>query len=625
MPDYDVKVGVTTVGDTSGADKVDQSIKQVGTDAEQVSQATGDAASKAAEAAAKSAEAAAKAAQDVATNLEKLGQKNAGVKTTTEDVNGLAGAFEKLGNEKLKGGALGLTDALNGLVSGDKVKGLQGLATSFYSLAEAIPLPGAALIASFAITAGIKLWKTLQDDADDAKRSVNELGETVDEEMSRLESWASSEFDLSKILSGFESLKSEIEASTKLADTLRETIRSTFEHTYKLQIDDLKAELEKAKEAGNADAIASAEENIKRAEQTKAIVDNTLKLDALKDKLEAQLRAAELERQALAKSEQIAIQNIERMDALRQQMIQRTGNADATYSSETSARLRDDAIKELTDEIRRLRSTQRENETSWARDNPRAPWLNAQFDAAAEAAKNAADKLELLRSGLLDFDNIAKAAADGQRYVNEEIGGAMSKLDQSLADAVQTKTEIAAAEEDVKASMQGVDQSVRQQAQEVAQGFIEKSDAAREAIVKGVNNLDPALTVVENAGKELSSSFNGLGTGVSESIDASAEVIGEGKEKIQKAIEETAAVAATAGDTFKPLADEFNAKVNDAATLFRSGAQDLATAARHSSSIARQIAEEQATLAQQLAGVRQLAGSALDTANLAISQIKNTR
>ena len=634
MSDYDVKVGVTTVGDTSGADKVDQSIKQVGVDAEQVSQATGDAASKAAEAAAKSAEAAAKAAQDVATNLEKLGQKNTGVKTTTDDVQELAGAFDKLGNEKLKRGAEGLTDALNGMISGDKEKGLQGLATSFFALANAIPLPGAAIVASIAITAGVKLWKSLSDDADEAKRSVNDLGLTVDEEMARLESWSQSQFEWDGIKNADANLRADFALVKDSAGSAMKAVMDLFNVRSDAKVSALQRQISDAEASGDT----SRAQDLKAQVETEKAIAELVKLNVEMTQAKAELAA----QTALAKQAEAAYNALvakadeqkQKLDELNQTIVALTGNKDATVPG--------------SDEQKALIDQTRGKANYLAEEAARLSQIKGYEDLAA-ARRQEAEGINNLLTQLLDMKDQNDRVADAEKAVEN----ARAKSNETASKAATEMTTLGLQIEALKIKLQdaatAAGPEVAQKAAEQAglmtgavgdmiekqlkltadnsKAIIETANAGKEGALSATGDLDAAKQKYKAslADKQVPAAVEELGADVAGSSEASAEVIGEGKKKIQKAIEETAAVAATAGDTFKPMADEFNEKVNAAATLFRSGAQDLAAAARHSSSIARQIAEEQATLAQQLAGVRQLAGSALDTANLAISQIKNTR
>ena len=626
MADVDVKVGIQVTGDASGAKAVDEAIKQVGESAKTVAQETGNAAQQAAEAASSSASSAAESIGGLKESLK--APEGSGIKG---ELDGLKKALDTLSPEKAKGAVSGLTNAILGLASGDTQKGLSGLAQSLFNIAQSIPLPGAAVSLSFALTGLVTAFKLIKSAADESAPALNEFGQTVDAEMENIEAWANKQIEWDGLKESFGSIKGEFEKATKLTETLRDAMLKTFNQTYKFQIEGLKEQIESAKASGDAQRQAILEQNLKQTEQIQSIVNNTVALDQHKEKLQSLIESAELERQMIQRKEEIAKADVQRMESLRAAVEKFSGNTDATFSSQTSEKLREELIATLTESIAKFRETQVQKETSWARDNPRAPWLDKEFDAQAEAARKSADELTVLRQGLLDFSEIAKRAAEGQKYINETIVQDNQALTQAVADVASQQAEISNAKDVLANSVRGVESGIVAVATELAGEYKKTNDALVTGISEGAANLKPVGEIAAQAGKligvgtdGLQTSVEGMGADVSGSSEAASEAILEGNDLIKKAVEGTATEAVAAGDEIKRGADEFRAKIGEASTNWTSAAMDLVSSSRAVGRMVADMSASHLSLAQEVASLRSQTNSALSAANLALSQIRNS-
>lgn len=563
MADYDVKVGVSAVGDPSGAKQVDQAIQQVGQTAQQVAQQTAAASSEAArsagEAARGIADGAGEALRGAAEAVEELNEAVDDAPASsglTDGINGLDAALKRLSPEKAKGAVNGLTTAIDGLASGDTSRGLQGLSTGLFALAGAIPNPLVASAAAVAIGALAAAWKSFSDTSG-VSQKLNEFGETVKQEQERLERLGETELEWQNLKASFSTIKDEFGKAQKLADTLGDTILKVFNRRYDTQINALRDQLNGAN--GDPSRTADINRQLSQKEAERAIVNNTVAVDKLTQQVKANVEAAQLELQMIERKRSEAEAAVAEMEALRVNVRGAGMSEDMLYSSGSSEELRTAEIQRITQRIAAIEEDVRRSDARTGggplslRNEPPRYSDEQRSERMAEA-----DGLIALKAQLLDFDRISQQAAGGQRYLNETIIEDQSAMQQHLADTVAAAGEQAAAIGELNRSMEGVAPSISSRAQDMAQALIALQVGAEATIEQGVmagRSAEDLVRELSSATQKVVGGLSDAATSASSQIDILTNDLAAKKQTLAQLEAEIA--AAPSGAAEAALADKW--------------------------------------------------------------------
>ena len=625
MGDIDVKVGIQVSGDASGAQQVDSAVRQVGQTAQDVSRKTSDAAKQSTEAVGDAAQKAVadagtvadragavvqKAKEDIKELKEEVGKPAAsgGVK---EQVDGLADALENLSPEKAKGAVGNLANAIIGLASGDTSKGLEGLARSFSSLASFLPNPALATAVGAAVVGIVSAWRKLTDGADEATRATNEFGETIDEEMTRLEAWGASQFEFANLKSAIADVKSEFDSATKTTNTFRDAVLAAIDSQYSSQATGLRQQASDARAGGDEARAAALEEEAARRELISKIAQERVELEALEQQYKFQREKIKMAEESMADLIAKEKEVVAQFDALKESSVKWSGNIDAAFGGEARDRL----VSKIEEEIAAREKAMKSVEFVESQRPPIAGPLRDQDTLAGIGnvgkVKDAFSEIPSLRE-LVNNLKLAEeqAAAYNDAVASQKTNYSESKqaiLEEGRALAELNAQRIRAAQE-YAAAIAGIDAGVVDEASRIADGFTrlaERSAAAVEAASQAGTGM---VEAVETFGSELG------GT-----AETAAEAIGEGNKALRGSIDETEAV----GNEIKAAGEEARTKLSAAATEFRIGAIDLKGAAGDLNSIARGLALEFAALSRDVAATMREASAARAASSLALSQLRN--
>lgn len=622
MGDVDVRVGVVASGDPSGAQQVEQAIKDVGQTAQEVSQQTADAAQKSTEAAGSAAQkavadagavadGAGDAIQKTKANVEELKKvvetppPAGGLK---DEVAGLGDALSGLSPEKAKGSIDGITQAIVGLTSGDTTKGLEGLARSLTGLATLIPMPGVAAALGGVVAAVVGAWKILSDGAGETARDVNEFGETIDVEMARLESWANSQFEFANLKSAIADVKSEFDSATKTTNTFRDAVLAAIDARYSGEATGLRQQAADARAGGDEAGAAALEEEAARRELISKIAQERVELEALQQQYKFQrekIAMAEESLTALIAKEKEVVEQFDRLKAASEKW---AGNADAMFDGEARGRL----IEKLEAEIAAREKLMGQVEFVNSQRHPLSRQLSDQDTLAGignvgkikdqfsevPSLRDLIENLKLVEKNAADYN----AAVENQKTNYQDSRAAILEEGRALADLNAQRIRAA---QDYATAIAGIDAGVVGEADRIAEGMTrlaERSAAAAEAAAQAGTGM---VEAVETFGSELGGS-----------TEAAAEEIGKGNEQIRSAVEGTGKEALAAGGEIKAGAEQFRQQLNDVLGTWRPAVEGLVSTGHQTLGMVSGLAAAQADLAQRLADTQRQLG-------LVQSQIRN--
>lgn len=586
MPDIDVGVGVKTIGDPSGALQVEKAIRDVGEASQEVSRQTAAAATAAADTsklAADAASASAKATQEIADNIKKLTDlKLQGPKKEVDDLNG---SLLDLSNEKMRSGVDGVTGALNGMLSGDLQGGLLGLSKSIMAISSVIPLPGAAAAVGLAALGIAKAWDAIKDKTE---ATVNEMGETVDEEFARIKRVAEQNIQIDGLKNASAAIEAEFGKVERLTETVGDSLRKVFNSAYTFQIASLKEQLEAA--GLGTDQKEQIQKQIDRMSKEQELVNNTLALDRLKKQLENNLEIAKLEQDAIQRRLAAADASIAEMAALRGSAKDAGVSGDAMYDSATSEAIRAEAIKDLAKQIEKL------GERLLQERSGQGGSLPGQQQYAENIAKfeQKIQGLEDLKAQLLNFNAIAQREADALAYKAEGMGEDQDKIERILAESVQTSAQIGEARNTLNQSLAGVGSDVIAKAQAAAGNISRYEETAAMAIEAGVaagENVDEILRKVMAGAEKAAGGVDTAFSAIAVSIDEATALLGKKKAEVE-AVQQAIDSAPQGADTSAKV-DELNALFAEIAAL------EQQIAASPASSNAEKVAADQKAAADK--------------------------
>lgn len=604
--DIDVKIGITTQGDTSGADNVDKSLDEVKRSAEEAAKASGDAAAKAASDVASAADAASNAADKLRDSLDT--PIDGGLADSIGDVDQAA---TSLSDNKKKAGLAGLSRSLEGLAKGDIPGAISGLSEGLYQLADAIPLPAAGIalgLAGFAISGVFKAIKAASGEAAESLR--NDFGETLDEEMERLESWALSELEWTGIKEANANIIKDFDSVVSAAAATQKAIDLIFSANIASQLTGLEAERKAAAESGDAQRekdIATKIEQVKQFEEmvklNVEIVEQKAKLEEMKISIDEQAAAANATREA-------AEAGIKELETLRETITAISGNSDATRPGSV-------AHTELVNNLRGRSDAAGE-------DAARLSKIKGYEDLAAarrieeDSLRKLADEIALLNEKM----NLAADQEDALKTAREESN---ETARQSALEYTTLQAEIAALETKLKDLSKAAGPDVAGQAAEQAAYMTEQATSTLE-------NME--ALVVENSERIKSAgqaAFDGAKTAAGNldearsAYETSARQMGEATGKIKKAAEAVGNESEAAGEEIKEFGRDFRVKIGDMMIDFSGAVTDLSNTSRSIGRMGADLAAEQRRIAQEVASLRHQTNAAQADAALALSQVRNSR
>ena len=634
MGDIDVKVGIQVAGDASGAQQVDGAIKQVGETAKQVAQETSAAAQQSAEAAAqaaqKAAEAAGQAAEkvgDVADELGDAGKAAGGLGDLNGAVDGLKDALGGLSPEKSKNLINGLTQALLGLGSGDISTGLAGVGKTLFNFAGMIPLPGAAVALGIGVTAISALYKLIGDSTDEPARKLNEFGETVDQEMERLESWAQSQFEWEGIKNANAAVRADFDLLKSSADAALAAVQGVFNAQSNARVSALQREAASAEAAGDHGRAAQIKQQVEDEKSKAELVG--LRLEMIAAKAEAAEQKALLQAQSQNNSmiADAAAAAAEKLASVEQQMRDRTGSIDASVDSKSREKL----VDSLEDEIR---IREKYVKVLAARENGATDPRNLAWGDTASLSGKASElpNLKQLVEDLKNFENIAAAAKETEEKATE----AKKKANEEAVKAVTALTELGLKIETLETQIKAVESAVTPEVSEAARqqaglmagavgDFLESTLTTVATDVQGV--IDTAAAGVKSmtaSAGDLEKAKAAYAESVSLKeippvMEDATKQVGEGAAALSGAIEETGA----AGGEIKAGAEQFRQQIGGVRTTWQPTIAGLVDSSRQAFSLVSDLAAAQAQLAEQVAAAARAVSAAQADASLALSQIRN--
>lgn len=603
--DIDVKIGITTKGDASGAQAVDKALDEVKQSAQEAAAAAGDAAAQAADKAAQAADKATTEVKELASEMA----KDPGTGGLSDAIGDLDAKTTSLSDNKKKAGVAGLSRALEGLARGDIATGVGGAAEALFQMAQAIPIPGAAIGLSLAGIAISGVLKAIQSDASDTAATFrNEFGETLDEEMARLEAWSQVEMEWAGVKAANDNIIKDFSSVVAAAAATQQAIEMIFTANIGSKVAGLAQEKQQAVESGDKEKAAEIDRQVDQLRQYEelvklntSIVEEKAKLEELKVKIEEQAAAARKTAEEAEAGKQELIDLKEKITAL-------WGNSDATRPGSSAQ----------TELINSLQS-----KADYAGEEAsRLAQIKGYEDVAAarRLEEDCLRKLVTEISGLSDKIDLVADQETTLAKTREESNEAAKKSQQEYT---AVKAQIEALEIQLKdlASAAGPD---------VAGQAAEQAAYMTEATTKILQDME---TLVIEDGEKIKQAGEAAFKGAQEAAgdldrareayETSATQMGEAIGKIEVAAEKMGNEAEEGGDQIKQGAQEFRTKLGEAAGLFSQAAFDLNSTATGVARQAADLAAEQRRVAAEVAALRQQTSAALADSAMALAQIRN--
>lgn len=596
--DIDVKIGITTQGDASGAKAVDKALDEVKQSAQEAASAAGDAAAQAADKAAQAADKATAEVKELAAEMA----KDPGTGGLSDAIGDLDQKTTSLSDEKKKAGVAGLSRALEGLARGDIATGVGGAAEALFQMAQAIPIPGAAIGLSLAGIAISGVLKAIRSDASETAETFrNEFGETLDEEMARLEAWSNVEMEWAGIKTANENIIKDFSSVVAAAAATRQAIEMIFSANIGSQVAGLQREKQQAVESGDKEKVAEIDRQVEQLRQYEelvklntSIVEEKAKLEELKVRIEEQAEAARKTAEAAEAGKQELIDLKEKITAL-------WGNSDATRPGSI-------AQKELISSLQSKADYAGEEASRLAQING--------YENVAAARRLEEDSLRKLVAEISGLSDKIDLVADQEATLaktREESNEAAKQLQQEYT---AVKAQIEALEIQLKELATAAGPDVAGQAAEQAAYMTEATTKILEdmetLVIEDGEKIKQAGEAAFDGAKKAAGDLDGA----REAYETSATQMGEAIGKIEKAAENIGNEAEEGGEQIKQGALEFRTKLGEAAGLFSQAAFDL-------NSTATGVARQAADLAAEVAVLRQQTNAALVKAGLALAQIRN--
>ncbi len=611
MADIDVKIGITTTGDASGVKAVDDAIKTAGQSAQAVADATVKSQQQSAEqikAAAEAARQAAEEAKKAAENLKDAGDAGRGLQETDGAIKSLLDAVSGFSRADARGLIMGFTTSLRAMSSGDISQGIASVSRGLFSMANAIPNPAIAVAASVALASLAAVWKSFAADAKkSAQEDLNDLGETFDEEMARMEEWANVKLEWAGIKNANQNIIKDFSSVVDAAAATQKAIEMIFSAKIGSQIAGLQIEQTGAAQAGDKGKAGESARQIEQLRQYEELVKLNYSIVEEKAKLEEmKLRIGE---QALA-----AQKMAQEVEASKNQLIELKAVIRETFGA-GALRTDSTAYKDM------LRSTQMQADAAGQQAARYAGYPMFENLRAAEQAKE-----DFFRSfnakliGLADQAALVKEQEQSLAAAREASNEAAQK---SAQEYTLLKAQIEALESKLIDLSTAAGPDMAGRAAEQAANMVKQSNEILESmetlLVEDAEKIIAAGEAAFQGAQEAAGKLDAARTAYEESASSMTEAI----EKVGNAAEGIGDESAAAGEKFQAAAQEFRANLGVAASNFSQASANLNSTAISIGRQAADLAATQLQFATEVAMLKAQTAAALANSSLALSQIRN--
>lgn len=193
-------------------------------------------------------------------------------------MNDVGDGADKMSKADAKNLILGLRTSIAGLASGNPEQALGGVASGLARVTSSLP---SAAIAGAAAAATIAIVRVIANLVEASKADLNALGETVDEEMARLEAWAAQDFEFSGLVKSFDAVDNRMAQSQKAADTLKAALDAIFKSKEESQLSEMERQAKAAEDSGDKEGAEAKRQQI---EQQKILNETISTLVAIETK-----------------------------------------------------------------------------------------------------------------------------------------------------------------------------------------------------------------------------------------------------------------------------------------------------------------------------------------------------
>lgn len=626
--DIDIKIGIRTEGDTSGAEAVDKAIAEIKTSAEAAAKAAGNAASESAQAAGTAAERAAAEVQKLRDEINKKADSGG----VTDAIGDLDKATDSLADGKKRAAVNGFSKALEGLAKGDIAGGMRGVATSLFSLADAIPIPGAAIAFSLALTGVAAAWKAFGPEADDARKSVNEFGLTLDEEMQRLEAWANAEIEWGNIKEANESLRKDFDLVTSTAKSTQKAIEAMFSARIQSETSGLRGDADKAEASGDVERAADLRAKAVQLEQYEELVNVNVALRTNQFEYDELSLKTRMLQENFDRTKEEAEATANRLGELKTKL-EEQGNStwdQLVAEKDTRVKLAEQLTKEIAERERLMAKLEViESQRHWTEKDTPYPddkGFVGMRGTVGDIKQDFADipSLKILIQDLNILEEIVRDSAEKEAELvkqREESNAAATKMAQEM---VAAKVQIETLEIKLKdlANAAGPEQAAKaaDHAQLMTSQMADAMEAMHELTIENAEQVIAVATAAATGAVAVSSDLATAKTAYEES----AKQMGEATGKIKIAAENIGEEATDAGNEIKAGAEDFRTKIGEAGKTWKNAAADLVENSRATLDLVQGLSNDVAQMRQQVAAAQHAAAVASADAGLALSQIRNT-
>lgn len=654
--DVDVKIGIQVDANTAGAEAAKNAIDGVKSAAEQAATAGQNAVNAAEQA------------------VDAISADMAGVNSS---VDSLLDSLSGLTRRDAAGVLNGISSALRGIYSGDVSTGLAGAATGLSSLARALPNPAVAIGLSVGIGLIVKAFESFQPPV----RELNEFGETLEEERARLDKISKENVKWSGISDGLDAVKAKFDEANQAAQALLSATESIFSAKNSAAISALKRQADTAEKSGDAEGAAKLQAEAERIGQIDELVKVGLKIQESQIAQASELKRISDSKQALMAAQQAAQEQKDKVSAIEDEVVGRTGNMDA---ARVGSKAYDGLIQSLQARLEKAESIT-EPSISYAErtGNPMAAGLRALKDdepsvrelieslknlqdenqklkdRTADTEKKYADILDSSGQALIKLKANEKALKLSQGELSQafgpEVSEAAAKQVQAMMDVNQSFLEgltatgntaqdviglVDAAVADISSVSMRAETAAEQLKQAIARMWDSESsqalDAAQQDAQKYRDVLDAIGSSAQTSGspnpaevrqsiEETRAAFGNAaeamrsgGEAVGSSGAAAATSVSAAGTALQGAMSGTAAAASEVTNQVSGIAGDFRDKL-------LGSSRDMASAATGLARMTNEFNSTITRLANEIAQVRRLAFDASETSRLAVQQNRNAR
>lgn len=188
----------------------------------------------------------------------------------------VAGSTTEIGKANPKDILHALRTGINGLMSGDPARALGGVASGLARLTTALP---SAAVAGTAAAATLAIVKIIDNLIEASKAPLNELGETVEEEMARLKAIGAKEFEWQGAMKSFDEIDQRMSASQKSADSLRASLNAIFKSKEDARIENMESQAALAEASGDTEKADAIRHQIERVKLSKEAVSTIVEIE----------------------------------------------------------------------------------------------------------------------------------------------------------------------------------------------------------------------------------------------------------------------------------------------------------------------------------------------------------